>query len=285
MHTLRDHYRTTERWSPVLIRFSVASLLLLAMALIGLVVDPRIISGAPAWLKPAKFGASGAVYLFTLAWMVRDLPETRTLRVASRLIAWIIVGETVLIGIQAARGTTSHFNIESALNTAIFSAMGLGIATVWVMSAVLFWLHARTPATDRAMALALRLGLVLNILGAGVGWTMTQPRPAQLDAMRRGEHPFVAGSHTIGGPDGGAGMPITRWSAEYGDLRIPHFVGMHALQLLPLLLLGLRSVRVARDDGVDRGIVWMAAAACAALFFAALLQAMHGHPLFPPPVT
>ena len=285
MTTLRDRYDSIERWSPVMIRCCVASVLLLAAALVGLAVDHRVIAGAPAWLKPAKFGASTAIYLFTLAWMIRHLPDTRLLRVASRLIAWIIVVETVLIAVQAARGTTSHFNIDTPLDTAIFSGMGLGIATVWVMSAVLLWLHARTPATDRAMAIALRLGLALNILGAGVGWMMTQPRPGQLDAVRHGQHPFVAGSHTIGGPDGGAGLPITRWSAEHGDLRIPHFVGMHALQLLPLLLLGLRSVRVARDDGADRGIVWTAAAACAALFFAALLQALNGHPLLPPPVT
>ncbi len=285
MTSLRDRYHTIERWSPVMIRFTVVSLALLGAALVGLVVDDRMITGAPAWLKAAKFGASGAVYLFALAWMIRDLPDTRLLRVASRLIAWIIVGETVLIAVQAARGTSSHFNIDTALNVAIFSGMGLGIATVWVMSAVLLWLHMRSPAADRAMAIALRLGLVLNILGAGVGWTMTQPRPAQLASMRLGAHPFIAGSHTIGAPDGGAGLPLTRWSTEHGDLRIPHFVGMHALQLLPLLLLSLRSVRVARDDSVDRGIVWMAAAACAALFFAALLQALNGHPLFPPPVT
>ncbi len=285
MTRLRDTYRSIERWSPVLIQFSVANLFLLAVALVGLAVDPREITGAPAWLKPAKFGISGAIYLFTLAWMVREVPDSRMLRVASRLIAWIIAGETALIALQAARGTTSHFNIDTPINAAIFSTMGIGIATVWVMSAVLLWVHARTRAPDRAMALALRLGLALNILGAGVGWTMTQPRPAQISAMRRGTHPFLVGSHTIGAPDGGAGLPITRWSAAHGDLRIPHFVGMHALQLLPLLLIGLRRVRTTRDDGVDRGLVWLAAVGCAALFFAALLQALNGHPLFPPPVT
>ena len=30
----------------------------LALAAIGLIVDPRIITGAPAWLKPAKFAVS-----------------------------------------------------------------------------------------------------------------------------------------------------------------------------------------------------------------------------------
>ena len=228
-----------------------------------------------------KFGASGVVYLFTIAWMVRELPQSRMLRVASNLIAWILVLEVVLIHVQATRGTTSHFNINTPLDTAIFSTMGLGIATVWVMSMVVLWLHVRTRATDRSMAIALRLGLALNILGAGVGWTMTQPRPAQLAAMQRGERPRVAGSHTVGAPDGGAGLPVTLWSREHGDLRVPHFLGMHALQLLPLLVLGLRRVRRSHDDGTERTSVLFAAALSAAIFAAALMQALAGHPLIP----
>ena len=80
------------------------SLLLLAIALVGLLVDHREITGAPAWLKPAKFGASTAIYQFTLAWMSRDIPSTRLLRVVTRLIGWILVYEVIVIDVQAKSG-------------------------------------------------------------------------------------------------------------------------------------------------------------------------------------
>jgi hypothetical protein len=266
-------------WSPIMIRGAAVCVALLAVALLGLIVDPRVITNAPAWLKPAKFSVSGAVYLATLAFMVKDMPRRRLLRVATFLISTIIVLETILIFVQAARGTTSHFNADTPLDLAIFSSMGLGIATVWIMSGVLLVLHLRAPATDRAMATALRLGLVLNILGAGVGWRMTQPSAEQTASLSKGAHPMILGAHTVGAPDGGPSIPVIRWSATHGDLRIPHFLGMHSLQLLPLLLLGLRRVRTVRDDSTERSTVVLAASVCAGIFGAALVQALNGQPL------
>ena len=162
MHSLRRHFFTLESWSPPLVRMALVSTVLLLVALIGLAVDTRVITGAPAWLKPAKFGLSVAVYLLSLAWMVRDLPRTPTLRRATSTIAWIITAEVLLICVQAARGTTSHFNVNTPIDSAIFSAMGLGIATVWIASAVILWQHWRAPSRDTSMAMAMRIGLTRN---------------------------------------------------------------------------------------------------------------------------
>ncbi len=263
---------------PPLRRAAFFSGAVIVVAAIGLLIDPRVITGAPAWLKPAKFGLSVLIYVLSIAWMVRDLPSTRALRVAVSAIGILLIAEMFVVCLQAARGTTSHFNVDTPLDTAIFSGMGFGIATVWIASAVVLWQHLRSTPADRAMAWALRFGLALNILGAGIGWTMTRPFPGQIEAMQSGVRPRIVGAHTVGGPDGGAGMPITRWSTAHGDLRVAHFVGMHALQLLPLLLLGLRRFRGTRDDRVERSTLSIATVGYLALVMALLAQAMSGNP-------
>ena len=110
----------------------------------ALAVDQRVIEGAPAWLKPAKFALSTSIYSFTLAWILRWLPEwPRLRRVAATTTAVVFVIEVVLIAAQAARGTTSHFNTSSIGNAVVFMVNhGNAGASQGAQDALLQWVHA-----------------------------------------------------------------------------------------------------------------------------------------------
>ena len=90
----------------------------------------------------------------------------------------------------------------------------------------------------------------------------------------------ISGAHTVGGPDGGPGLAGTGWSRSHGDLRVPHFVGLHAVQVLPILALLLRRRSIA--DSARVRLVIVAAASYASLFVILLVQALRGVPIVAP---
>src|SRR5688572_14535232 len=262
---------------------AVGLLMLVALAgsVAGLWLDPRVITGAPAWLKPAKFAVSIAIYTLTLAWVFTYLPAWRRTR---RIVGWtsavVFVLELVIIDLQAWRGTTSHFNVGTPMDAILFSVMGAAIVVQTLSSvavAVALW---RQQFADRAIGWALRLGLTLTILGAFTGGLMTRPTETQLAEARATGRIAIAGAHTVGAADGGPGLPGTGWSREHGDLRVPHFVGLHALQTLPLIALLIRRRRLPERARVQ--LVFVAGASYAALYGILLWQALNGQSILGP---
>ena len=243
----------------------------------GLLIDSREITGAPAWLKPGKFAISTAIYTLTLAWVFSYLPQwSRTRRVVGRTTAAVLVFEVAVIALQAARGTTSHFNVGTTFDALVFMSMGIAIFVQTLTSiavAVALW---KQPFVDPALGFALRLGMTITIVGAFVGGMMTRPTAAQLEAAQATGRITIAGAHTVGAPDGGPGLPVTGWSTAHGDLRVAHFVGLHALQGLPLLtLLVFRGLK----EQTRLRLTLVTATIYALVFAALLLQALTGRPL------
>lgn len=242
-----------------------------ALTVIGLFIDPRIITGMPAWLKPAKFAISISIYTLTLAWVFRYLADWPRLRsVTAWVTSVVMVLEIAIISLQAARGTTSHFNVGTPLDAALFSIMGIAILTAWFASIAIAVALFRQKFTDSVMGWALRLGVLITVLGAATGGLMVVPTSAQQAEARATHHVSVSGAHTVGAPDGGPGMPGTGWSREHGDLRVPHFLGLHAMQILPLFAWLWKPKRA--------NAIIAAAGAYGLLFVLALVQALAGHP-------
>ena len=275
---VRESFDRLWRASRPLTAVGAGMLVVFAASLAAMAVDHSRILGQPTWLKPSKFAISSAVYAFTLAWIFTFLPGRRRLTaIVGRITAVVLVVEVGIIDAQAARGVTSHFNAASALDAALFGIMGLAILMLFGAAIALTVALFRQRFSDEAFGWALRLGLLLTVLGQATGALMTTPTRAQLDAARTSGMK-VSGSHTVGAPDGGPGLPITGWSREHGDLRVPHFIGMHGVQLLPASawLLGLFGGAAWR-----RRAVFVTAAAYYALFTCLLIQALSGRPLVP----
>ena len=246
---------------------------------LGLLLDPRIITGAPAWLKPLKFAVSTAIYAFTLAWVFTYLPDwPRTRRVVGAGTAAAFLLEVAMIGGQAWRGTTSHFNVATPFDAAVFGVMGLVIVLQTLLAVALAVALWRQPFADPALGWALRLGVIVTVLGAFTGGLMTRPTPAQIANARASHQMPLSGAHTVGAPDGGPGLPLTGWSTRHGDVRVPHFIGLHAWQVLPLFVV-LALPR--RGDRTRTALAIGAAGVYAAVFVGLLVQALRGLPALP----
>lgn len=219
----------------------VAAMLGLALVcVIGIVFDDRMLLGESVWVKPLKFSVAFALYGATLAWLLTLPHRGRTwtfwLGTAFAVTGIVDVG---FIAIQAARGTFSHFNTaEDTFNSVgqmIFASgvPGLFFANL-AIAGILIW--QRTA--DRPLTMAIRAGLVFAVAGMALGYVMAaQGKQVVRDAD--GHDVELAARHTVGAIDGGPGLPITHWSTVGGDLRIPHFVGLHGLQVMLLVALAV----------------------------------------------
>jgi hypothetical protein len=259
-------------------------LLTLAVALVGIFVDPRVVTGAPAWLKPAKFAVSISIYSFTLLWLltfVRGRP--RLVRLVSWATAIGLGVEMALIAGAALLGTTSHFNVGTLANGIVWGAMAFFIVLTWTMGLLAAVLLLLQRLSGPAFAWGLRLGLIVSLVGMAVAFFMTTPTPEQLAAAEAGEGMQVVGAHSVGVKDGGPGLPILGWSTEGGDLRVPHFFGLHALQVLPLIG-WLVSTYGSRRLGPGRrvALVWTAGLSYLGLVGLLTWQALRGQPLVAP---
>lgn len=248
------------------------SLAAIIPTLVLLVVDQRVLDDELLWLKPLKFQISMAVLCLTLALAIQSVSHTLQSSLWLRIPAWAVaitpVYELTFLAIQAARGKRSHFNADTMFDQIGGSLMAAG-ASVLVGGAmvigfvILVSLLARgTAAASEPVALALALGLIIGgFLGGYTG---------SFIGMNGG--PFV-GSFAAGDP----ALPLFGWSLSIGDLRISHFLGLHAMQVLPLSAIGL--VLVLPSLAVTP-VVIAATAGWTWLTLAALYAAQAGQPPF-----
>ena len=257
-------------WNPALTWSGLAFLAMIVPSAWLAVHDPRTIIGVSVWDKPLKFELSIAVYLLTAGWVFTRLPSGWARTGGGRYTVWASIVPALLeigyILFRASRGEASHFNQTSTLAIALYATMGVGALTLSSTALVqgVAILRSPDPAGDHpAFRAALGWGLVLTfLLGASMGGYMS----AQT-------------GHWVGGIHNDAtGLPLLGWSTTGGDLRPPHFLGIHASQIIPVAALAI--IRLfGRRASLMTGLF---VAGYVALTLAVFVQALMGMPLIAP---
>lgn len=257
----RPLFAELDARQPHLARFGWAMLALTAACLVAMAVDPRTINGLSVWVKPAKFAFSFVAWSWTLAWAWGVLAPAARDGWAARVILWgtLVASayEQGWITLRAALGLPSHF-AKDALGGLMYSLMGVGAVALVALAALLGALVLRRgdAAQPRPWRLAVGLGLVIGGVLGGISG-------ASISVL---DTPKVGGTASDA-----ANLAPFFWSRDGGDMRIAHFISIHAMQALPALAL----------LGAGAGMVWAGAAGWTAISVAAYALALAGVPLVP----
>lgn len=195
--------------------------LLLAIILISISLFSNLqVMGVNAWYKPIKFSLSTFFLAWAMAWFTYHVDEGLNIKIFNWVFIISLGFEIIYIIIQAGKGQLSHFNLSTPTYQILYSLMAIAatVATLAVGYIGVLYFQKDFPNLPDYYVWAIRIGILLFVIFAFEG--------------------FVMGSkltHTIGGKDGGSGLFFLNWSTQFGDPRIPHFIGMHALQVLPIL--------------------------------------------------
>lgn len=256
------------REQPVLFVFAVIFAAMMLPTFFALLVETRTFNGINVWIKPLKFMSSVALFLVTIALFMPFLDEADRARKSVRAIIWIVcvtfLLEVLYITYRASLAEASHFNRTTVRDEIYYALMGIGITASTALSGWFGWLilKARDATAVPGLRFAVGLGLIVGvILGSVSGMYMSSQA-----------------GHWVGGVQNDAdGSFLFGWSRTGGDLRVAHFIGLHAMQGIPLI--GWLATRYvpgrARNIVIAATVVWTIATA------AVFVQALLGKPLLP----
>ncbi|WP_035806443.1 hypothetical protein [Lunatimonas lonarensis] len=209
-----------------------------------------------AWYKPFKFAFSTFLFAWAMAWYCFYLTDFN-ITVFNWSVVLLLGFEIGYIALMAGQGKISHYNVSSPFYSMMFSMMALAATLVTIYTAYvgLRFFAGSFPDLPSYYLWGIRLGIVIFVIFSFQGFLMGGRM-----------------SHTVGLSNDNSNLFIVGWSRLVGDLRISHFIGMHALQVLPILAFYvLKNTKLTLVVGL----------LYAALATFTLYQALQGRPLIP----
>lgn len=181
--------------------------------------NEELIMGVNSMIKPTKFALSIWIYAWTMALLLFYVNDKLKVRNFSILAVFTMVYEQFAITSQVFRGELSHFNNSSIYGEILYAFMGIFIVvlTVKTLQITVRFIRQETYTISSPLVLSIQIGLIYFVMFSFFGGYISS-----------------VNGHTVGQNDGGESLPLINWSTTFGDLRVAHFFGIHALQVIPL---------------------------------------------------
>jgi hypothetical protein len=265
---VREFFRELDANDPVLSRLGWALVLVVPVFAAMAFFAPGMASVNPInpWIKPIKFSMSFSTFASTMSLLLMALQIPRwQLKLARRVMAASIALEIFSLGAQAwriAHSLSGYSLIDNALAQLTNSMVMVNTAIVCWMLFLFCASRVRTDLVDGPMISAIRYSIVIFLAGNAIGGYM-----------------LARGSHTVGTTDGGPGLPFVNWSVIAGDLRIAHFIAIHAIQIVPLFAYILSQMTPIPRVKHRRMAIAVLAIAVSVAVGGTFIQAALGHPL------
>jgi len=212
-------------------------LLMFLFCIVMMQIDSRQLLGVSTWLKPAKFAISTVIFLWSIAWLLQYFENyPQKVQFYSWAFSLLFLIEIGAIFLQATRAVKSHYNTTTAFNAFVFGVMAITVACIVLMILVLLidTFISKQLTFKKDMLLAVRFGLIFLLIGSWVGSYMIGLQ-----------------QHTVGVEAGKSGLFFLNWSTIAGDLRIAHFIGVHALQILVIAVFIFRNINLLENQSVN----------------------------------
>jgi hypothetical protein len=263
---VRGFFRELDATDPVLSRLGWALLLVVPIFAALAMFLPAGSATVNPWIKPIKFSMSFSTFASTISLLLLALRIPKwQLTLVRRAIAASVAMEILSLAAQAWR-SAYHLAGQSLLDTSLAQVTN---SMVMVNTAIICWMLALFCANrvhpdkiDWPMVSAIRYSIMIFLAGNAIGGYM-----------------LARGSHTVGAADGGAGLPFVNWSVIGGDLRIAHFIAIHAIQIVPLfayILAQMSPILPVKHRRIAAGALALAVSFAVGATF---VQAALGHPL------
>src|SRR5712675_433924 len=266
--SVREFFRELDATDPVLSRLGWALLLVVPVFAALAMSVPAGAAAVNPWIKPIKFSMSFSTFASTISLLLLGLRIPKwQLTLVRRTIAASVALEILSLAAQAWR-SAYHLSGQSLLDTSLAQMTN---SMVMVNTGIVCWMlvlfcanRVRTDLIDRPMVSAIRYSIVIFLAGNAIGGYM-----------------LARGSHTVGVADGGPGLPFVNWSVIGGDLRIAHFIAIHAIQIVPLFAYILSQMAPIPPVKYRRIAIAVLAILVSAAVGATFVQAALGRPLIP----